>query len=107
MQGNKYWKFDPSRSPNVESKYPINMNFWKGIPSNLNGAIQWNRKSYFFKNNLYYRFNDKSFKVDNNRKIKPKFPRPSGSWWFGCPKDTIQFESFKELSESKEALEHK
>ena len=83
MKGDDYWKFDPSRKPPVRSVYPRNINNWD-LPSNINGAVQWkNSKAYFFKDDEYYRFNDRRFQIDSG---DPKFPRSTGPWWFGCEK---------------------
>lgn len=40
------------------------------------------RRTYFFKNGRYYRFNDRRFTIDS---ADPDFPRDAGPWWFGCP----------------------
>ena len=32
----------------------------------------------------YFRFDDRTFSVDDGN---PSFPRKSGPWWFGCGKD--------------------
>ena len=82
-QGDDYWKFDPSRKPPVRSVYPRKIDNWD-LPSNINGAVQWsNKRTYFFKDGEYYRFNDRRFQIDS---ADPPFPRKSGSWWFGCTK---------------------
>jgi len=83
-KGNDYWKFDPTKNPFVQrDKYPRGMEMWS-LPSNLDGAIQWdNGKTYFFKQGKYWRFNDLRFDVDSG---SPSFPRNTGEWWFGCPR---------------------
>lgn len=84
FKGTDYWKFDPEKTPHVQSgKYPRDISQW-GLPSNLDGALQWdNGKTYFFKGGEYWRFNDRKFNVD---RANPAFPRNTGEWWFGCPK---------------------
>ena len=84
FKDNNYWKFDPDRTPHVQSgKYPRSLSLW-GLPSNVEGSIQWdNGKTYFFKKGQYWRFNDLRFGIDRGN---PPFPRNTGEWWFGCPK---------------------
>ena len=83
FKGNSYWKFDPERKPHVRTdRYPKSISQWD-LPSDLEGAVQWdNGKTYFFKAGEYWRFNDRRFTVD---KASPAFPRRTAQWWFGCP----------------------
>lgn len=86
FKGSKFWRFDPSQKPPVKSTYPKPLSNWEGIPDNLDAALQYtNGYTYFFKRGQYYRFNDRTFSVDT---ADPPFPRPSGSWWFGCKSDS-------------------
>jgi len=63
--------------------YPRDAAEW-GLPSGLEAALQWdNGQTYFFKDGLYWRFNDRLFAVD---RALPPFPRNTGQWWFGCPR---------------------
>lgn len=57
------------------------------LPDTIIAATQWsNRYTYFFsRNGDYYRFNDKTFSIDNG---DPPYPRDTGKWWFGCGKDS-------------------
>ncbi|XP_057652121.1 matrix metalloproteinase-14-like isoform X2 [Diorhabda carinulata] len=81
-KGSKFWRFDPSQRPPVKSTYPKLISNWEGVPDNLNAAFQWtNGYTYFYKNNAYYRFNDRAFAVDVTI---PAFPRSTAYWWFGC-----------------------
>ena len=91
FKGNDYWKFDPEKTPHVQTgKYPRDISLW-GLPANLDGALQWdNGKTYFFKEGQYWRFNDRRFNVD---RANPAFPRNTGEWWFGCPKVRPLFDS--------------
>ena len=83
FKGTSYWKFDPEKRPPVSSAYPRPISNWEGIPDNIDDATQYtNGYSYFFKNGLYYRFDDTTFRVSDG---DPSFPRPVGFWWFGCP----------------------
>lgn len=64
LLGTKFWKFDPLKKPPVKSSYPKSISNWKGIPDNINAVLHYtNDYTYFFKNENYYRFNDKTFAV--------------------------------------------
>ncbi|XP_066986198.1 matrix metalloproteinase-16 isoform X1 [Macrobrachium rosenbergii] len=83
FKGGNYWRFDPSQRPPVKTSYPKPISNWEGLPNNLDDALQYeNGYTYFFKDGQYYRFNDRAFRVDS---ADPAFPRPVGTWWFGCP----------------------
>lgn len=90
FKGSQFWRFDPSSRPPVKDVYPKPISNWEGLPNNLDGAFQWtNGYTYFFKDDMYFRFNDKAFAVDQ---VNPAFPRSIAYWWFGCmnaPKGTI------------------
>lgn len=81
-KGSKFWRFDPSQRPPVKSTYPKPISNWEGVPSNLDAAFQYtNGYTYFIKDNAYYRFNDRTFSVEQ---ADPAFPRSTAFWWFGC-----------------------
>ncbi|XP_058053463.1 matrix metalloproteinase-14 isoform X1 [Anopheles bellator] len=81
-KGSKFWRFDPLKRPPVKSTYPKPISNWEGVPNNLDAALQYtNGYTYFFKDDKYYRFNDRTFTVDQS---DPAFPRPTAHWWFGC-----------------------
>ncbi|XP_025830615.1 matrix metalloproteinase-14 isoform X3 [Agrilus planipennis] len=90
FKGSKFWRFDPSQRPPVKGTYPKPISNWEGLPNNLDAAFQWtNGYTYFYKDNAYYRFNDRQFAVDS---ANPAFPRSTAYWWFGCkssPRGTI------------------
>ena len=89
------------RKPHVRTdKYPKSISDW-GLPSDIDGALQWdNGKTYFFKQGQYWRFNDRRFATQHADNIyvnflfnrftidlsSNPFPRQTGPWWFGCPK---------------------
>ncbi|XP_028129859.1 matrix metalloproteinase-14 isoform X2 [Diabrotica virgifera virgifera] len=99
-KGSKFWRFDPSQKPPVKSNYPKPISNWDGIPNNIDAAFQWtNGYTYFYKNNAYYRFNDRAFAVDVTT---PAFPRSTAYWWFGCkdaPAGTIGSNVHHDMSE--------
>jgi len=84
FKGNMYWKYDPKAFLPVDSAYPREVSNWEGIPNSIDAALQYsNGYTYFFKNGHYWRFNDAEFRVDDGN---PSYPRPTGSWWYGCEK---------------------
>lgn len=63
-KGTKFWRFDPLKRPPVKSTYPKPLSNWEGVPNNIDAALQYtNGYTYFFKENKYYRFNDRTFSV--------------------------------------------
>lgn len=75
FKGSKFWRFDPLKRPPVKATYPKLISNWEGVPNNLDAALQYtNGFTYFFKDDTYYRFNDRTFTVDAS---DPPFPRPT------------------------------
>ncbi|GIZ00638.1 stromelysin-1 [Caerostris extrusa] len=89
---------------NMDSGYPkLLSRGFEGIPDMLDAAFVWSGngktyflkvintgamtaimillRTYFFKGNQYYRFNDVNFQVDTS---DPPFPRSTSVWWFEC-----------------------
>ena len=90
FKGSKYYRFDPLKKPPVSTAYPRHISNWE-LPSGISAAVQWrNKKTYFFYEDNYYRYNDKAFKMDEG---EPPFPRSSGKWWFGCKANDLKIES--------------
>ncbi|XP_059614020.1 matrix metalloproteinase-14 isoform X2 [Phlebotomus argentipes] len=90
-KGTRFWRFDPLKRPPVKSTYPKPISNWEGVPNNIDAALQYtNGYTYFFKDNKYYRFNDRTFSVDA---ADPPFPRPTAHWWFGCKNIPASFGS--------------
>jgi len=86
FKGSKYYKFDPAKRPPVSTAYPKHVSNWE-LPSGISAALQWtNKRTYFFHNGHYYRFNDRTFTIDT---ADPAFPRPTGKWWFGCKDEDL------------------
>ncbi|CAD6208947.1 GSCOCG00010761001-RA-CDS [Cotesia congregata] len=110
-KGTKFWRFDPAQRPPVKSTYPKLISNWEGVPNNMDAALTYHGYTYFFKDNAYYRFNDRTFSVRSlilfYRHLKiffikkiitkkfffnfsfvdvadPAFPRATAFWWFGC-----------------------
>lgn len=62
-KGTKFWRFDPASKPPVRSSYPKLIKNWQGIPEHVNAAVTHKGYTYFFQDNAYYRFNDRTFSV--------------------------------------------
>ena len=66
----------------MDSSYPRPITNWEGIPNNLDAATTYtNGKTYFFKGDKYYKFDDSKLEVA--RSAEYPYPRDSGKWWFG------------------------
>ena len=68
FKGSQYWRFESELGstgrPGVSDKYPQPISVWKGIPNNIDSVLTYeNKRTYFFKGNTYYRFNDADFVV--------------------------------------------
>ena len=68
FKGDRYWRFDPSRtSQPVSSSYPQPISNWGDLPNNLDAAVTYsNGRTYFFKKGYYYRFDNAKFKVGSS-----------------------------------------
>lgn len=66
-KGTKFWRFDPASKPPVRSNYPKVIKNWQGVPDHVNAAVTYKGYTYFFKDNAYYRFNDRTFSVSTGR----------------------------------------
>ena len=66
----------------MASGFPKKINkVFKGIPDDIDAVFTWGNdgKTYFFKDNLYYKYNDKSNKAERG------YPRKSITRWPGMP----------------------
>uniref|UniRef100_A0A1Q3FMU4 Putative matrix metalloproteinase n=1 Tax=Culex tarsalis TaxID=7177 RepID=A0A1Q3FMU4_CULTA len=105
-KGSKFWRFDPLKRPPVKSTYPKPISNWEGLPNNIDAALQYtNGYTYFFKDDKYYRFNDRTFSIDQS---DPAFPRPVAHWWYGCKNSPSTFDSIGNIKTLKkeEDLHH-
>ncbi|KAF2351043.1 Peptidase M10 metallopeptidase [Trinorchestia longiramus] len=79
MANTMYWRFDESVK-HVELDYPRDMMMWKGVPyGSIDAAFKLNGTTYFFKDKMFYEFDDLRMKV------RPRSPLMSAPFWMGCP----------------------
>uniref|UniRef100_A0A336MZA8 CSON006848 protein n=1 Tax=Culicoides sonorensis TaxID=179676 RepID=A0A336MZA8_CULSO len=74
----QFWRYDENKAK-LDYGYPMTMDRWYGIPSNLDATLTLiNGKTYFFKNNKYWLF--------NNHWVRPEktYPRRASKAWFNC-----------------------
>ncbi|XP_046679836.1 matrix metalloproteinase-17-like [Homalodisca vitripennis] len=63
----------------VDSGYPRRIELFRGVPPNLDSAMTWSDgTTYFFKNNLYWAFNNTWLKTE------PFYPQQAAEYWLGC-----------------------
>ncbi|KAG8201982.1 hypothetical protein JTE90_027454 [Oedothorax gibbosus] len=83
FKGDIYWRFDNCKDPPILSYYPLYVNGWKGLPNNIDAALQWgNQKTYFFKGREYFRFNDKTAVVDERFSTSDVWLHCNSKWAF-------------------------
>ncbi|XP_072050161.1 matrix metalloproteinase-14-like [Amphiura filiformis] len=83
----QYYRWNPYQNQ-IDNGYPRPLAVWglnaggNSVPR-LNAAFQWNfnRRTYFFFEDQYVRFNDATFATDV---ASPSYPRRTPDWWFGC-----------------------
>lgn len=76
--GERFWRYN-DRLKMLDIGYPKPMRRWPGIPSHIDAAATLNNgKTYFFKNNLYWLY--------DNANIRPMrgYPRRASSAWLHC-----------------------
>lgn len=76
-KGSKFWRFDTLKRPPVKVSYPKPLSNWEGVPDNIDAALQYtNGYTYFFKDNKYYRFNDRTFSVSEDASRQRTISKP-------------------------------
>ncbi|XP_018782901.1 PREDICTED: matrix metalloproteinase-14-like [Bactrocera latifrons] len=76
--GEKFWRYN-DRLQTLDVGYPKPMRRWPGIPEHIDAAATLNNgKTYFFKNNLYWLY--------DNANIRPMrgYPRRASNAWLHC-----------------------
>ena len=87
------------KSPHIHRRYPQYIEAWS-LAGSLDAAFQWeNGKTYFFKNDGYYRFDDRNFAP---QKDAIPYPRNIGVWWFGCKEVNLKPQQKTLRSEERE-----
>lgn len=71
--GDRYWVF---KDNNVEEGYPRPISDFGLPPGGIDAAFSWahNDKTYFFKDNLYWRYDD------HERRMDPGYPSETILW---------------------------
>eukprot|EP00794_Sanderia_malayensis_P004808 gene4808-5438_t len=72
FSGRQYWRFEQQPKTSMyrmEYGYPrLIASAWKGVPDNIDSVFAWkNGKTYFFKDDKYYRVDDRHIKVGNDQ----------------------------------------
>ena len=63
----------------------------KGIPNDIDAAFQWkNGRSYFFKGDKYYAFDDNRVKVLEDS--RNPYPRDVATYWMGCTNPEVNID---------------
>ena len=64
ISGTKFWEYNTSLNPHVKSTYPKPISILKGIPDNIDAAVQYSKEyTYIFKGRKYYRFKSSKYSV--------------------------------------------
>lgn len=99
FKGKNYWRYN-ERLKKVDHGYPKPIKgAWKGVPDNLDAAMQWkNGKSYFFKGIRYYGLDDYTLKVPSI------YPRRISTYWMGCSAEGLINNKLAPLRQGDETL---
>jgi len=94
LKGDKYWRYDVA-GRKMAAGYPrLLSQGWQGVPHDVEGAVLWHDRTYFFKGGQYWQLNDQRISVNQT-----EFPRPvRPSAWFtrGCGQETLEVWEEKE-----------
>ncbi|XP_018598115.2 matrix metalloproteinase-17-like isoform X1 [Scleropages formosus] len=78
FKDSRYWRYD-DHLHHMDAGYPKDSTLWKGIPTQLDDAMQWSDgSSYFFKGAEYWQV------IGSSMEAGPGFPRPIGRDWLVC-----------------------
>ena len=82
FKDSRYWKFDTTKVRMVTEGYPRQISeAWGGVPNRVEGAVQWDKKTFFFRGGQYWRLNDERISVEAGY---PRLVRPSTWFTQGC-----------------------
>lgn len=76
----RFWRYD-EETKTMDEGYPLGMERWNGVPSQLDAAVSWRGETYFFRGEQFWRFNSRDIRLAENS------PLPIGEVWFGCPEN--------------------
>ena len=98
-----YWRFDETVQ-HVELDYPRDMSMWGGIPSDIDSVFKsFDEKTYFFKGQRYWEFDDMRMKVVNASTHPTLESQSVNVRWLKCPPREVinnPFESENSVSVS-------
>ena len=94
---NLYWRYDDVKRQ-MDPGYPHDLSRWRGVPSDIDAAMQWTDgnffrnktencvtnkflkgRTYFFKNDQFWRFDDTLVRTEM------RYPLQASPYWLGCP----------------------
>ncbi|XP_077994650.1 matrix metalloproteinase-19-like [Glandiceps talaboti] len=79
FKGSRYYIWDEYTEKIIPGANRRIRKHWHGLPSKIDAAFKWkNGRTYFFKDDEYWRYNDMGFKVDD------EYPKTASVWWLGC-----------------------
>ncbi|XP_066913751.1 matrix metalloproteinase-14-like [Clytia hemisphaerica] len=102
FKGEKYWRFSTTFNSNDfvrDNNYPQSIaSRWHGLPKSVDGALLWqDDKIFFFKDNEYYRWNQRLQRVHSG------YPQKLTSTFLECTKGTFQSE--REMAADSSSIE--
>lgn len=66
FKADKYWRFEPKANVRIKPNYPESISLWNGVPKDIGDVFKWNNGvKYFFKGELYYKYNDEADEVSS------------------------------------------
>ncbi|XP_065669595.1 collagenase 3 isoform X2 [Hydra vulgaris] len=79
IHADKFWEYNGDRL--IKGPIPTKNIGFTADMVNLDGAVRWhlNKRVYFFKGNKYWRFNEKTYRID------PDYPKLIRDFWIGVP----------------------
>jgi len=93
IKGDQYYRYptfaELEQTP-ADAGYPRDLSDWwpnsDHVLSRVDAALQYatNNKLFFFVDDLFYRFNDEEFKIEDD------YPQSIAQRWYGCPANIVE-----------------